>query len=407
MADKLWIIGIGPGTLAYIPQAVQDQIRQADILVGGPRALQLFSDHSGEKRVITGQVAELIPFLKEKLQAGRQVAVLVSGDPGFYSLLGFLRRHFAERELAVTAGLSPFQVAFAKLKEPWQGVALESVHGRELTNLLVHRGRRMALLTDNQHTARAVAGFLKEQGFADCRAVVAQDIGEEQELLLETSLFALAEGDGEYPSSILILFPTAAVDNSGESYLGLPDEAFTRGQVPMTKQEIRVTTLAKARLTPQAVVYDIGAGTGTISLEAARWAGRGRVYAIEHNPAAVELLRENKNRLGAENVVIVADEAPEAMADLPPADAVIIGGSGGRLWEIVEAALGKVRSGGRLVINAVTLETVGAAVTALEQGGFAEVEAVSVAVTRWDKVGRSHMAHALNPVWIISGTRVG
>ncbi|NPV27511.1 MAG: precorrin-6y C5,15-methyltransferase (decarboxylating) subunit CbiE [Firmicutes bacterium] len=412
MANKLWIIGIGPGSLKYIPPAALEKVYQADILLGGSRALKLFADHPGEKRLITGEVAGLIPYLHEQLADGRQIAVLVSGDPGFYSLLAFLRRHFASEQLEVIAGLSPFQVAFARLKEPWQGAVLESVHGRPLTGLLRYRGRKAVILTDHRHTARAVARFLKKQGYADQRVVVAQDVGGDQELILETTLFDLAEGEADFPSTILILLPAEDADEelAGQTgvfkySLGLPDEVFKRAEVPMTKQEIRAITLAKAQLTPQSVVYDVGAGTGSISLEAARWVWQGMVYAIERQPAALDLLRENQYQLGAQNLILVAGEAPQAMTELPPADAVIIGGSGGKLREIVQVSRSKLRPSGRLVINAVTLETAVTAVEELERSGFTGVEAVSVAVTRWEKVQQSHLARALNPVWIIAGTR--
>lgn len=180
---------------------------------------------------------------------------------------------------------------------------------------------------------------------------------------------------------------------------GIPDEMFTRGKIPMTKEEIRVITLAKARLAPGQIIWDIGAGTGSLSVEAARLAPGGVVYAVEKNPGGLELINENIRRFGTGNVVPVAGEAPAVLNDLPAPHSVFIGGSGGRLEEILNCVTDKVMPDGRIVINAVTLETA-ARMTAPPEGWRCEM--IQLQVSRAVPTGRVHMWRALNPVCVIT-----
>jgi cobalt-precorrin-6B (C15)-methyltransferase len=184
---------------------------------------------------------------------------------------------------------------------------------------------------------------------------------------------------------------------------GIPDDLFIRGNIPMTKEEIRVLTLAKARLLADATVYDVGAGTGSLTVEMARLVPGGQVFAIEREVEGVNLIKENCRRFGISNVTVLCGRAPEAMDNLPKANVIFIGGSGGELAGILAKARACLKPTGRIVINAVTIETLAAAQHLLAKQGFEDIEIVSLAVTRWPRKGRSHMAEALNPVFIISG----
>ena len=187
---------------------------------------------------------------------------------------------------------------------------------------------------------------------------------------------------------------------------GIPDRCFYSEGIPLTKEEVRCVTLCKARLAADSVVYDIGAGTGSIAVEAALLAPRGAVYAVEKEPRAVETIWRNAAKFGVTgNLHVVRGEAPGALAGLPTADRVIIGGSGGRLKDILPAAYGKLQPGGRLVVNAVTLETPAAALLLLEQLGASEVEACCLTVARLARAGHSNIMKGMNPVFIITGRR--
>ncbi len=173
----------------------------------------------------------------------------------------------------------------------------------------------------------------------------------------------------------------------------------------MTKSEVRCVTLAKARLDDSCLIWDIGAGTGSISIEAALASVKGKVYAIEREAEAVELIQKNSELFGTNNVTVVRGTAPEALSGLPAPDRVFIGGSGGNLREIMERVFPKLARGGRIVINAVVLETFIEAVETVQEYGFTGVDITQVSVTKTADVGRVHMFKSHNPVFIISGEK--
>ena len=188
---------------------------------------------------------------------------------------------------------------------------------------------------------------------------------------------------------------------------GIPDEEFIRGDIPMTKQEVRIHALVKARLAAAATVIDIGAGTGSIAVEAALLASAGRVYAVEKEREGVELIRANAAKFGAANLEIVAGAAPAALAGLPDADAIFVGGSGGRLAEILAAADRLLKPGGRLIITAVTVETLHQTISAVEGRPGYRLEAAGLQVTRLRPAGGKHIFQAMNPIYVIACTKGG
>ena len=181
----------------------------------------------------------------------------------------------------------------------------------------------------------------------------------------------------------------------------IDDEKFIRGKVPMTKQEIRILTLAKARLESNSVVVDVGAGTGSITIEAAKLSPHGKIFAIERKPDAIELIQRNVEKFSVDNVEIICAQAPDGLENLPALDAAIIGGSGGKLEKILDALSAKIKKGGRVVVNAITLQTAAACSEYFRTHGW-KYEACLVQITRFESVGSYDMAKALNPVWIIA-----
>ena len=188
--------------------------------------------------------------------------------------------------------------------------------------------------------------------------------------------------------------------------LGIKDEAFVRGKVPMTKEEIRILTLVKAQIAPDAVVYDVGAGTGSLSIEAARLATAGHVYAIEKNPEGIGLIAENAKRFGVENITVVEGAAPAALEGLPALDVALIGGSGRKLADILDIIGARLRPAGRIVANAITMQTVAACLDYFHaHAEHYTYEAIQVQISRLERVGPYDMAKALNPIYIITAQR--
>ncbi|SEA19881.1 precorrin-6Y C5,15-methyltransferase (decarboxylating) subunit CbiT [Selenomonas ruminantium] len=186
-------------------------------------------------------------------------------------------------------------------------------------------------------------------------------------------------------------------------FLGIADEEFIRQDVPMTKQEIRILSLVKAQIAPDAVVYDIGAGTGSISIEAARLAPQGQVYAIERSSEGIGLIRANAANFAVKNVTVIQAEAPEGLADLPEADAILIGGSGGNLQEILTEVTPKLKASGRLVLNCITVQTLMQCIEFMREHSDTYIyEAIQVQVTRLQQVGTYDMAKANNPIYIVT-----
>ena len=180
------------------------------------------------------------------------------------------------------------------------------------------------------------------------------------------------------------------------------DEEFLRGKIPMTKQEIRILTLAKARINSNSIVADIGAGTGSITIEAALLAPSGKIFAIERKTEAVELIKRNVEKFSVDNVEIICAEAPDGLENLPELDAAIIGGSGGRLAEILDAL--KIKIGGRIVVNAITIQTAAAALEYFKARGWS-YEAIQVQINRLQQIGSYDLAKALNPIYIITAEK--
>lgn len=187
------------------------------------------------------------------------------------------------------------------------------------------------------------------------------------------------------------------------NYFGIDDDAFIRKNVPMTKQEIRILSLAKARIKPDATVYDIGAGTGSLSVEAARLAPQGTVYALERNPEGVALIRANAANFMVSNVVVKEAEAPDGIAALPDADTVLIGGSGSKLEEILDAVTPKLKPEGRIVLNCITVQTLMQGIDYMrEHADVYTYNAIQVQVSRLQQLGPYDMAKAENPIYIMT-----
>ena len=184
----------------------------------------------------------------------------------------------------------------------------------------------------------------------------------------------------------------------------IDDEKFIRGKVPMTKREIRTLTLASARLDKNSVVVDGGGGTGSITIEAAKLAPNGKIFAVEKKSEAIELIKRNVEKFSVDNVEIICAEAPDGLDNLPELDAAIIGGSGGKLEKILDILGAKLKIGGRIVLNAITLQTLVAGLEYFRAHDW-KYEACQVQITRLERIGSYDMAKALNPVWIITAEK--
>lgn len=303
--------------------------------------------------------------------------------------------------MTVLPGISSMQLAFAKAGLPWQDASFCSVHGRDIQTLPRFFSSPLAVLTGGENSPQRVAQVLLGRGL-NLKIAVGNALAYEDEVWDLTDASVLARSEQVLSNAILIIFPPA---NSGEGRvrLGIADDEFIRGRVPMTKAEVRVQVLAKARIAPSDNILDVGAGTGSISIEAAMLAPHGHVYAVEQNPEAQDLIRKNRERFQTPNLSLIPGSAPAVLNRVPPVQVCIIGGSKGQLREILTHV--PLASGGRLVMTAVTLENAASGLGLLKELGYHEVEAVSLQVVRWQEAAGLHMANSLNQVFIISATK--
>ena len=392
------LIGMGSGQPENLTLQGLAALRQADLILGARRLLAVLPAGCTENRAAAYRPDEVAELLQT---SGAENAVLVySGDTGFYSGASSMMEKLEALGVRarVLPGLSSIQLLAAALGRPWQGWNLVSAHGRTCDPVAeCMQGRPTFFLTGGSEDPATLCAQLAAEGFGDVQGVVGQCLGAPEEKLFRGSVKELAAGRFNSLSVLLV----EAAEVLPRRAPGLPDEAFERGDVPMTKQEVRAAVLAKLAVRPEDILWDVGAGTGSVSVELALAAPRGRVYAVECRPEGCALIKANREKFRTRNLVLVEGLAPDALSDLPAPDAVFIGGSKGSLAAIVDAALEK-NPDARICVSAIALETLSAAVAALTAKGRT-VQVSQIAVSRAKAVGGLHLMMAQNPIYLITG----
>ena len=392
------LIGMGSGQPENLTLQGLAALRQADLILGARRLLAVLPAGWTENRAAPYRPDEVAELLQT---SGAENAVLVySGDTGFYSGASSMMEKLEALGVRarVLPGLSSIQLLAAALGRPWQGWNLVSAHGRTCDPVAeCMQGRPTFFLTGGSEDPATLCAQLAAEGFGDVQGVVGQCLGTPEEKLFRGSVKELAAGRFNSLSVLLV----EAAEVLPRRAPGLPDEAFERGDVPMTKQEVRAAVLAKLAVRPEDILWDVGAGTGSVSVELALAAPRGRVYAVECRPEGCALIKANREKFRTRNLVLVEGLAPAALSDLPAPDAVFIGGSKGSLAAIVDAALDK-NPDARICVSAIALETLSAAVAALTAKGRT-VQVSQIAVSRAKAVGGLHLMMAQNPIYLITG----
>ena len=392
------LIGMGSGQPENLTLQGLAALRQADLILGARRLLAVLPAGCTENRAAAYRPDEVAELLQT---SGAENAVLVySGDTGFYSGASSMMEKLEALGVRarVLPGLSSIQLLAAALGRPWQGWNLVSAHGRTCDPVAeCMQGRPTFFLTGGSEDPATLCAQLAAEGFGDVQAVVGQCLGTPEEKIFRGSVKELAAGRFNSLSVLLV----EAAEVLPRRAPGLPDEAFERGDVPMTKQEVRAAVLAKLAVRPEDILWDVGAGTGSVSVELALAAPRGRAYAVECRPEGCALIKANREKFRTRNLVLVEGLAPAALSDLPAPDAVFIGGSKGSLAAIVDAALDK-NPDARICVSAIALETLSAAVAALTAKGRT-VQVSQIAVSRAKAVGGLHLMMAQNPIYLITG----
>ncbi len=388
---KVYLVGIGMGNT--LTEEAREAIQKASCLIGARRMLEAVSSEAEKIEAIqAADIAKIIGSTRHE-----SVAVLYSGDIGFYSGAKQLLPLLSGCEVACICGVSSVQYLCAKLQRPWQDMKLVSVHGRNADVLLpVMQNRECFFLTDKTSTPAKICSELTRAGLGGAKVSVGECLSYPNEKITTATAQELCEREFEALCAMVVDNPFVQEETTLH---GREDGCFLRGKVPMTKQEVRSVALCKLRLKSTDIAYDIGGGTGAVSVEMAGLCAR--VYAVECKEQALALMEKNRKKFGAYNMEIVAGTAPEVLAGLPAPDAVFIGGSRGNLVEILQT-LEKKNRNTRVLITAVTLETLGQAVAALSGYGSPSVSQISANRSR--KLGRYNMMEAENPIWLIHGS---
>lgn len=397
------VIGAGVEGQEGFSQRALDLINQAELLMGGNRQLDLFPGFDGEKIVIGANIGDIVERLKK---SDKNTVVLASGDPLFFGIGRTLLRNLPEKNLEFVPNVSSVQYAFAKICEPWDDSVFVSVHGRKFEEavgrIIAHD--KAAVLTDSSNTPRAIAAEMIRRGRDGFTAFLCENLGAEDEKITEMSLRQLT---GVEAADLNVLILIKQFEGAGEKYvptLGIPDEEFATSKKLITKEEVRVITLAKLKLRHDMILWDIGAGSGSVSVEADHLMSNGRIFAIERRAQYLDFLKKNFHKFNVRRANMVEGEAPECLEDLPDPDRVFIGGSGGHLWEILEAVDARLPADGRVVLNAVTLDTLTAAGEFLENAGY-QIEVTVVNIARTRPLTDYKMFEAYNPVYVITGVK--
>ncbi len=396
---KIYVVGAGvQGQEGFCGRALEI-IGGSQVLMGAAEHLALFPDFVGEKVLFQDNFAEIAERLR---QDDRSTVVLASGDPLFFGVGRSLLRNFPAEELEFIPNVSSVQYAFAKLGEPWDDAVFLSVKGRGIAEAVdrIVANDKAAVLTDPVNTPAAIAAEMVRRGRDGYAAYLCENLGSAEERIVTTDVRGLLEISAA-PLNVLVLIKE--FDAEGEDQmpvLGIPDEEFAAAHKLITRQEIRVVTLAKLRLRHDMVLWDVGSGSGSVSVEADRLLPNGRIFAIERNPRCLDFIKQNFRKFNVRRACLVEADAPACFDDLPDPDRVFIGGSGGHLWEILQHVDERLPAGGRVVINASTFDTLTAASEFFANAGYQlEINTINVARTR--PATEYKMFEAYDPVYII------
>ena len=398
-----YLVGIGMGTPDHLTDEARAAFEKADCILGSGRMLDSFK--TTRKPLFDAyDPAKMLTYVQEHPEH-RTIAVALSGDVGFYSGARRLISTFGNAGIRteLITGISSVTYFCSRLQIPWEDVKLMSIHGRR-ENLIaaVRTHFRTFTLLGGRDNVASLCEKLEKYGFENVKLYIGERLHYPEERITEGTPAELKEKAFD---SLCV----AIIENP--SYMSglrscIPDEEFQRGDAPMTKSEVRSLSVAKLNLNRDSIAWDIGAGTGSVTIEMALAAADGEVYAIEKKSAAAARIEENAKKFGTPNVEVHVGTAPEALTDLPAPTHAFIGGSSGNMKEILQLLLAK-NPQVRVVINAITLETVAEANSCFKELGFTDVDITQIQAAKAKKVGPYEMMMGQNPVYIFAGTGKG
>lgn len=406
MKYRIQVVGMGMDRADLCPKHLE-VIFRADVLVGAERHLQWFADLSARRRKIEAPLSGVIKDIEEMAESGR-VVVLASGDPLFFGIGNSLVKRFGETNVEIFPNVSSMAAAFARINRSWADAAAVSLHardGRQHLRSALLRGGPVFVLTDPDHGPAQVAGFALEHGRGDSDFWAFERLGTSEERIRQLPLKKAAQQTYLHPAAV-ILIPEEKEDPAPGAMVwpGAPESDYFHDPGMITKAEVRAVVLSKLRPGPDHVLWDLGAASGSVAIEAALFVTSGRIVAVEKQADRAEHIRKNAAKFAPGRIEVMEKTLPGAMDELPDPDRVFIGGGGKDIAEIARRAGARLRPGGRIVANIVVLETLNQCLDALGQQGFA-VETVQVQVNRSAPMPGGIRLEGQNPVFVVSAEK--
>jgi precorrin-6Y C5,15-methyltransferase (decarboxylating) len=419
MSNRCQVIGVlDNGSASLAPPALA-AIQQADIVIAATRVLSLFAAEiaQAEQKDLTGKLTQVPQWISNALDEQKKVVVLATGDPLCHGIASFLSKKLGAEQLEIMPNTSTIQLAFARFGMAWQDAKICSVHNKDAGEWQIGSGAehglyallqainqhdKLAILTGPENDPARIARMLILEGMQDLFMMqVAENLlCSDEKIFMDLAITELAE-QAFTGNDVVIL--TRQCSKKPELLFGYADAAFKQRKPEkglITKREVRAVSLARMQLTAASIVWDIGAGSGSVGIEAAKLCPQGHVYAIEKNAVDFSIAADNARSFGLHNYSLIENKAPLGMAHWPAPNAVFIGGSGGELAELIKLCLAKLQANGCLVMNFVTLENLSVAVEALKQDG-ATWDVTQLQASRSQPILHMHRMSAENPVWIV------
>lgn len=381
-------------------------IESADVLVGGQRLLDYFDKTAARRQPIDRNIATAVEFIQNQMKT-QSVVVLASGDPLFFGIGSILVNALGAENVAIYPNISSVAAAFARIKEPWSQVQVVSLHGRQNDQSIIqalHAGRTVAVFTDPTHNPAWIAKRLRLEDFGSVGICVLESLGTQAERFGWYQPDQVVNMDFSEPN-LVILKPDAGLQSPKITpFLGIPDHHFLHEKGLITKSEIRAISLAKLRLLPDHVLWDLGAGSGAVAIEASALLERGKVIAVEKKSERVSQIEANKSQFGISNLQVVQAVLPDGLDGLPRPDRIFVGGGGKDLKSIIESVAIHLKPDGIVVVNTVLMPSVLTAQETLDALGF-KTAMVQAQISQSRKMPWGNRLQAQNPVWIITGIR--
>ena len=403
MNEPVHVIGLGLGPTDLTPSHLA-LIERAAVLVGGKRHLSYFKDAMAVKKEISSPVSGVLDFIEQNMSDGL-VVVLASGDPLFFGIGKTLITHFGPGQVIIHPNVTSMAAAFARLKLPWQDAAWVSLHGRDnMTALAKAMADRdlICVLTDPENDPLAVKKQVDTHDHAWQMWVLENLGGPEEKIFSVDEHVDIAEGFSQ--PNVVVLQKGESVLSSGPLRPGTPDNWFVHEKGLITKAPVRVLTLAALALAPDNTLWDLGAGSGSVGIEATLFVPDGFVYAVEKNSRRVAQIKANVERFKVKNLSVILAQLPHGLANLPSPDRVFIGGAGKNLDQVLEVAAEALNPLGKIIVNTVLIETLHLAVSVLEKKGFG-VSLTQAQISKSRNMPWGRRMEALNPVWIIAAEK--